>query len=200
MQLLSISTGKSDNLFYGSGERAQSTQSAIRKTVVSELSHPVAIQVRPLGLDNDEQNDLSVHGGLDKAVYLFPVEHYEFWNTVSQQAGQKVPLAHGKMGENLTISGLTERNAFVGDQLMIGTVVLRVESPRIPCFKFSAAMGFKHATAMMVQSGFCGFYCSVIQPGFLTAGDKMTIQSGEQVLSIEQRFAMTTRGRQRDLF
>ncbi len=195
MDIVSICTGQSAVLFAG-----QNTYSAIRKTVVSSLAAPKPIAIGSLGVAGDEQNDLTVHGGLDKAVYVYPEEHYVFWNTISQQAQQTVPLAHGKMGENFTVRGLVERNAFIGDLIYVGSVILRVESPRQPCFKFNAAMGFKHAAKMMVQSGFCGFYCSVVQPGILTAGDKMAIHPGDRVISIEQRFAINNRQRQIDLF
>jgi MOSC domain-containing protein YiiM len=238
-RIISISTGLVQPLFYArqaaDGIDRDSVASAIRKQVVSSVdpleverlhkqnlrtpsSHGPSgpqslhrkVEVKLLGLIGDEHADLSVHGGLDKAIYLYPVEHYPFWQTVSEQAQQakplangnvvEGPLAHGKMGENLTITGINEKNIWIGDQLHIGEVKLRVESPRIPCFKFNAHMGFKHATKMMVQSGFCGFYCSVVQPGFVAAGDEITIVRGDQVLSIDQRFAMTTRGRQQDLF
>jgi MOSC domain-containing protein YiiM len=199
-QLLTVSTGTSAALFYGNQSQRDMVQSAIRKSPVSSMAAPKTVRVTPMGIEGDEQSDLSVHGGLDKAVYVYPSEHYTFWQTISQQAGKPEPITHGKMGENLTISGLLERNCFVGDQLHLGSVILRIEAPRNPCFKFNAVMGFKHAAKMMMQSGFCGFYCSVIQPGMMTAGDIITIQAGEQVLSIEQRFAMTNRNRQQDLF
>ena len=158
-----------------------------------------------MGLVGDEQADLTVHGGLDKALYLYPAEHYAFWQTVSQQANvntvaSDTRLAHGKMGENLTIKGIRENQIWIGDQLQIGCVTLRVESPRNPCFKFNIAMGFTHAVKMMIQSGYCGFYCSVVQPGILTAGDKITILAGERTLSIEERFVFTNRTQQRHLF
>jgi MOSC domain-containing protein YiiM len=200
IQIVSLNIGISAPLFIGTTAVRESVQSAIRKTPVSTLAQPTAVQIKPMGLVGDQQSDLSVHGGLDKAVYVYPAEHYAFWQTVAQQANQTGPLAQGKMGENITLSGLTERNTFVGDLLYVGSVVLRVESPRQPCFKFNAVMGFKHAVKMMVQSGFCGFYCSVVQPGFTTAGDKVAIHNGDQVLSIEQRFAIQNRNRQIDLF
>jgi MOSC domain-containing protein YiiM len=204
MQLLTVSTALAAPLFYPNQQinsaAKESIASAIRKTPVSTMDQPKAVEIRALGVAGDEQADLSVHGGLDKAVYLYPAEHYAFWETVSQQALQPTPLAHGKMGENLTITGLNEKNVWVGDTLSIGSARLRVESPRNPCFKFNAVMGFKHAAKMMVQSGYCGFYCSVVQPGFLTAGDKITVTAGDRVISIEQRFAIGNRSRQSDLF
>jgi MOSC domain-containing protein YiiM len=204
MQILTISTAIAAPLFYPSRESnsvvRESVASAIRKQPISTLEQPKTVELRRLGVVGDEQADPTVHGGLDKAVYLYPAEHYAFWETVSQQALQPIPLNHGKMGENLTISGLNEKNIWVGDRLSVGSVQLRVESPRNPCFKFNAVMGFKHAAKMMMQSGYCGFYCSVVQPGFFTAGDKITVTAGDRVISIEQRFAIGNRSRQSDLF
>jgi MOSC domain-containing protein YiiM len=204
MQLLTISTAIAAPLFYPGRDSnpavKESVASAIRKIPVSTLDQPNTIEVRKLGIAGDEQADPTVHGGLDKAVYLYPAEHYAFWETVSEQTKQPTPLAHGKMGENLTISGINEKTIWVGDTLAIGSTVLRVESPRNPCFKFNAVMGFKQASKMMVQSGYSGFYCSVVQPGFLTAGDKITVTAGDRVISIEQRFAIGNRSRQSDLF
>ncbi len=215
MQLITISSGICSPLFYSAQNLNETNQafvqaapqtpkevvaSAIRKRAVSTISEPTSIEVRPLGILGDEQADLSVHGGLDKAVYVYPAEHYPFWDTVSQQARQVTPLAHGKMGENLTVTGLNEKNTYVGDYLTVGTVRLRVEAPRNPCFKFNATMGFKHAVKMMIQSNYCGFYCSVVQPGFITAGDKITVTAGDRVISIEQRFIFGNRSRQTDLF
>jgi MOSC domain-containing protein YiiM len=207
MQVLTISASIVKPLFVTSHNEAnsQSVMSAIRKTPVSTIVDPTPIGLKPMGLVGDEQADLTVHGGLDKAVYLYPAEHYAFWQTVSTQANIAQPLAHGKMGENLTIQGLPETHVWIGDQLQFerdGQIqaVLRVESPRNPCFKFNVAMGFKHAVKMMVQSGFCGFYCSVVQPGILTAGDKITVIAGDRVFTITQRFAFNNRSRQNDLF
>lgn len=204
-KIIAISVGRSGPLFYGrDGEPKESIASAIRKAVVSDQEQPNPITVRPLGLEGDEHADLTVHGGLDKAVYLYPSEHYSFWSTITHQ-GKKLPgpppaLPWGQLGENLSISGITEKEIWIGDQLQIGTVRLRVESPRNPCFKFNAHMGFKHAAKMMVQSGYCGFYCSVVQPGTFAAGDLIDISRGDKVLTIEQQFALNNRTRQQDLF
>lgn len=205
MELITISAGITAPLFFQKSGQPDSAMSAIRKLPVSTAANPQPCQVRPMGLVGDEQADLTVHGGLDKALYLYPAEHYPFWQTVCQQAkvsglSSEAPFAHGKMGENLTIKGILESRIWIGDQLQMGSAVLRVESPRNPCFKFNIAMGFTHAVKMMIQSGFCGFYCSVIQPGILTAGDKITILAGSRTLSIEARFALTNRTLQRNLF
>ncbi|WP_374258899.1 MOSC domain-containing protein [Aquabacterium sp.] len=163
----------------------------IRKRAVSTLDAPHAVDVRPLGLAGDEQADLSVHGGLNKALYAYPQEHYAFWQTVRAQAKVQAwdePMPHGMMGENLTLTGLLEADAFVGDQLRFANCVLAISEPRKPCFKFDAIMGFKQATKMMAQSGYCGFYLSVIQDGSIRAGESYEIIPGRREVSIAELF------------
>lgn len=159
---------------------------AIHKTSVNG---PVA--VAPLGLVGDEQADLSVHGGLDKAVYAYPTEHYDFWRAVRQAAGLSdidTQLNFGAMGENLSLSGLMESDVWVGDVLRFANCALRVEQPREPCYKFNAAMGFNTAVKAMAQSGFCGFYLSVDTPGTVQAGEAFALVPGPRHVSIPQRF------------
>ncbi|MBI2749855.1 MAG: MOSC domain-containing protein [Burkholderiales bacterium] len=165
----------------------RSILTAIHKT---EAQGPVT--VKPLGLEGDEQADPSVHGGLDKAVYAYPAEHYAFWREARRQAGVASiddALPHGSMGENLTLSGLLETDVWVGDVLRFPQCVLRVSQPREPCYKFNAAMGFNTAVKAMGQSGFCGFYLSVDEPGTVQAGDAFELLPGPRQLSIPQRFA-----------
>lgn len=159
---------------------------AIHKTAVHG---PVAVQ--PLGLQGDEQADLSVHGGLEKAVYAYMAEHYAFWRQARLHAGVASiddALPHGSMGENLTLSGLLETGVWVGDVLRFPHCVLRVVQPREPCYKFNAAMGFNTAVKTMAQSGFCGFYLSVDEPGTVQAGDAFELLPGPRHVSIPQRF------------
>jgi len=165
----------------------RSILTAIHKTGVQG---PVA--VKPLGLQGDEQADPSVHGGLDKAVYAYPAEHYAFWREARRQAGVASiddALPHGSMGENLTLSGLLETDVWVGDVLRFPQCVLRVSQPREPCYKFNAAMGFNTAVKSMGESGFCGFYLSVDEPGTVQAGEACELIPGPRQLSIPQRFA-----------
>jgi len=150
---------------------------------------PVA--VRPMGLDGDEQADLSVHGGLSKAVYAYPSEHYPFWQTVRAQAkvaGWDDPLPHGAMGENLTIAGLLETQVWVGDLLKFPDCTLAVSEPRFPCFKFNAAMGFNQAVKLMAANGWCGFYLAVREPGTIAAGQDFEVIPGPREVGIEEIF------------
>lgn len=156
--------------------------SAIGKRCVSGV-----VPILPMGLAGDEQADLSVHGGLDKAVYAYPLEHYDFWRAARREAGASMfdeELPHGFMGENLTISGLLEVHVYVGDEWVFANCRLRVEAPREPCFKFAAVMGFAQAGKRMVQEACCGMYLSVVKTGSVQAGESFEVISGARRLSI----------------
>ena len=158
--------------------------SAIGKTTVSG-----SIEVGVLGLAGDEQADLSVHGGLSKAVYALPSEHLSWWQAQRQAQGATMfeePLAPGYLGENLSLRGLLEQDLFIGDRLDFGDVVLRVTQPREPCGKFNAVMGYAGAAKDMVQSGRCGFYLAVEQAGRLQAGVTFQIIPGQRSVSVAQ--------------
>ena len=148
--------------------------------------------VAGLGLLGDEQADLSIHGGLEKAVYAYPSEHYGFWQKARLDAGVS-PLiegiAHGFMGENLSLRGLLETQVWAGDVLRFAHCELKVTLPREPCHKLNAAMGFSRASKLMAESGFCGFYLSVIAPGTLCAGESFDLIPGRRGVSIPQLFA-----------
>jgi MOSC domain-containing protein YiiM len=142
-------------------------------------------------LVGDEQADLSVHGGLEKALYAYPQEHYAFWRTAREGAGLAVidsDLNHGAVGENLTLQGLLERDVWVGDVLRFAHCALRVEQPREPCFKFNVAMGFNTAVKDMALNGLCGFYLSVVEAGTIEAGETFTLLPGPRRISIPERF------------
>jgi MOSC domain-containing protein YiiM len=167
--------------------------SGIRKRAVEG-----PVPVNPMGLAGDEQADLSVHGGLAKAVYAYPVEHYAFWQTVRGQAGAAAPdspLPHGSLGENLTLQGLLENQVWVGDVLRFADCALAVSEPRYPCFKFNAVMGFKQATKMMTQSAWCGFYLSVRSPGVLRPGEAFELIPGPREVGISELFRARTAGK-----
>lgn len=150
------------------------------------------VAVMPLGLAGDEQADLSVHGGLDKAVYAYPSEHYPFWRQARADAGLAGfddGLPWGSMGENLSLAGLLECEVWVGDVLQFAHCALRVTQPREPCYKFNAAMGFSHASKVMAQQGYCGFYLAVEVPGTLQAGEVFELVAGPRRLGIPEMFS-----------
>ena len=155
-----------------------------------------SVEVGPMGLQGDEQADLSVHGGLSKAVYAYPSEHYPFWQTVRAQAQVALwdePLQPGAMGENLTLSGLLENQVWVGDLLRFPNCELAVSEPRQPCFKFNAAMGFNQASKLMHQSGWCGFYLAVRVPGRIQAGEGFELIPGPREVGIPELFRSRAR-------
>jgi MOSC domain-containing protein YiiM len=150
-----------------------------------------ALSVHALGLEGDEQADPSLHGGLSKAIYAYPHEHYPFWRTVRAQARVALwdePLACGALGENLTIEGLLETQAWIADRLRFAACELAVSEPRLPCFKLNAAIGFAQATKLMVQSGYCGFYLAVVRPGTLRAGETFDLLPGPREVSVSELF------------
>ena len=178
--LLSIQIGQVRPLMVG----GRKLVSAIGKTAVAG-----PIEVGVLGLTGDEQADLTVHGGLSKAVYAFPSEHLAWWQAQRQAQGATMfeeVLAPGYLGENLSLEGVLEHDLFVGDRLDFGDVVLRVTQPREPCGKFNAVMGYSLAAKDMVQSGRCGFYLAVDQPGCLQSGASFQIISGQRSVSVAQ--------------
>ena len=175
--------------------RARASQRPIdgRQVLTAIGKQPVAgpVAVGPMGLDGDEQADLSVHGGLSKAVYAYPSEHHPFWQTVRAQAraaGWNEPLPPGLFGENLSLAGLLENQAWVGDVLRFADCELAVSEPRFPCFKFNAAMGFDQAVKMMASSGWCGFYLAVRTPGTLRAGESFELVPGPREVGIPELF------------
>lgn len=185
-RLLSVNVARAQAIEIG----GRAVLSAIGKRPVDG---PVA--VRPLGLEGDEQADPSVHGGLAKAVYAYPHEHYPFWQTVRAQAraaGWDEPLPFGLPGENLTIEGLLESQACIGDLLRFPDCELAVSEPRFPCFKFGAAMGFAQAVRLMQANAWCGFYLAVRTPGSLRAGDSFEVVPGPREVGITELFRART--------
>ena len=172
---------------------AQARDIGGRKVMTAIGKRPVAglIEVRPLGLVGDEQADLSVHGGLGKAVYAYPSEHYPFWQTVRAQANVAAwdeALAPGALGENLTLAGLLEDQVWIGDVLRFAGCELAVSEPRYPCFKLNAALGFKDAAKLMTSNGWCGFYLAVRVPGHLRAGECFDLVPGPREVGISELF------------
>jgi MOSC domain-containing protein YiiM len=150
------------------------------------------VPVGQLGLAGDEQVELSIHGGPDKAVYAYPSEHMSFWQAQRLQHGVSLfdePLPSGFVGENLSLQGLEESKVWIGDCLhFAGGLVLRVTEPRQPCGKFNAIMGYATASRDMALSGRCGFYLSVDTPAAVSAGEGLWIEHGSRSLTVASAF------------
>jgi len=125
------------------------------------------VKVNRLNLEGDGQADLSVHGGPNKAVYAYPSEHYAWWRR--ELPGTELPW--GMFGENLTLEGLLENDACIGDRFRIGTSVLMVTQPRLPCYKLGIKFGRDDMPKRFLASGRTGFYFAVVEEGELGEDD-----------------------------
>jgi MOSC domain-containing protein YiiM len=133
------------------------------------------VRVQRLNLAGDEQADLSVHGGVDKAVYAYPSEHYAYWR--EELPGIEFPW--GAFGENLTTEGLSESVLRIGDHLSVGSVEFLVTQPRLPCFKLGVRFGRPDMVKRFHRSGRTGFYLAVVREGLIAVGDRIDVLSAE---------------------
>ena len=137
------------------------------------FKQPVAgrVALKALDFDGDGQADLSVHGGPNKAVYVYPAEHYADWRR--ELPDQALPW--GMFGENLTVWGLRDDTVHIGDHLQVGSARLVVRSPRMPCYKLGMKFGRDNVLKLLFENGLSGFYCAVLQEGNVAAGDPVTL-------------------------
>jgi len=129
--------------------------------------------LRTLNLDGDRQADLTVHGGVSKAVYAYPVEHYVFW----KKELPEMELPYGIFGENFTTEGLLEDSVNVGDRFRVGDAELMVTEPRLPCYKLGIKFGRSDIIKRFLQSRRTGFYFAVVKEGMVKAGDSLELLS-----------------------
>jgi MOSC domain-containing protein YiiM len=158
MKLLSIQVGRPRKVKW----RRRTVTTGIYKEPVTGR-----IMLRRHNLDGDEQADLSVHGGSDKAVYVYPSEHYPFWQ--SELSGQHLP--YGMFGENFTTEGLDESSVRIGDRFRVGTAIVEVTQPRVPCYKLGVRFGRPDMPQRFHFSKRCGFYLAVLEEGEVGTGD-----------------------------
>ena len=145
----------------------------IRTGIFKEpVSGPV--RVGHLNLEGDGQADLRVHGGADKAVYIYPAGHYSLWRDELRRE-----LAYGHFGENLTVDGVLERDAHIGDIFLAGTALLQVTQPRFPCYKLGIRMGDQRFIRRFLFSGRTGFYARVLREGEVAPGDTLQLASSD---------------------
>lgn len=164
MKIVSVNVGIPREVFW----KGMKVSTGIFKRPVDGL-----VRIAPLNLEGDRQADLTVHGGVDKAVYAYPAEHYDYWRKELREE----KLSWGSFGENLTTEGLLEDTVCVGDEMRIGTAVLIVTQPRTPCYKLALRLGRDDMVERFLASGRTGFYFSVIEPGDVGAGSQVTVLS-----------------------
>ena len=166
MKLISIQIGRPRKVNW----RRRTVTTAIFKEPVSRR-----LILRRDNLEGDEQADLRVHGGWDKAVYVYPSEHYAFW-----RAKLDMPMMHGMFGENFTTECLDESTVCIGDRFRIGSAIVEVTQPRVPCYKLAVRFGRPDMPRQFHASGRCGFYLAVLKEGSVGAGDAWERIGGEK--------------------
>ena len=155
------------------------------------FKEPVAgrVKLRTLNLDGDRQADLSVHGGPEKAVYLYPSEHYEFW----REEFPEMELPWGMFGENFTTTGLLETETNIGDRFRIGSAEVVVTQPRMPCYKLGIRFGRTDIIRRFLASERSGFYLSVAAEGDVAAGDELELieknSAGVRVVDVTRLYS-----------
>jgi MOSC domain-containing protein YiiM len=162
MRLVSVNVGLPRDMIW----RARTVTTAIYKQPVEGR-----VALRKLNLDGDRQADLTVHGGTDKAVYCYPIEHYAYWK-------KELPdreLAPGIFGENFTTEGLLENSLYIGDRFSVGSAEVVVTQPRLPCYKLGVRFQSEDMVKRFLASGRSGFYLAVTREGEVGADDRISV-------------------------
>jgi MOSC domain-containing protein YiiM len=169
------------------------------KTVRTSIwKNPVQgrIHVSTLNLDGDQQSDLSVHGGVDKAVYLYPSEHYSYWRT--QLPNVELPL--GAFGENFTSEGILEDQIKIGDRIRVGSAEFLVTQPRMPCYKLAIRFDRRDMVKRFFESKRSGLYLSVIREGEVENGDTIEFtekqETGVTITDIVNLYTVDSRNQE----
>jgi MOSC domain-containing protein YiiM len=166
MKLISVNTGLPREVMW----HGRNVTTAIYKEPVHSR-----VALRRLNLDGDRQADLTVHGGEYKAVYCYPVVHYEYWKR--ELPGRELPL--GIFGENFTLDGLLEESVHLGDQFSVGSAEVVVTQPRLPCYKLGIRFEADDMVKRFFVSSRTGFYLAVTREGEVGAGDEIVVISRE---------------------
>jgi MOSC domain-containing protein YiiM len=168
MKLLSVNVGLPREIEW----KGRMVRTSIFKEPVSGR-----VKVTKLNVNGDQQSDLAVHGGIDKAVYVYPSEHYVFWR--KELPGAELPF--GMFGENFTTEGsLDDQTVFIGDRFRVGSAEFVVTQPRMPCFKLGIRFGQPDIIKRFLHSGRNGFYFAVVQEGEVGAGDAIELLARDQ--------------------
>jgi MOSC domain-containing protein YiiM len=160
MKVLSVNVGLPKKVLFN----GQTVTTAIFKDPVKD-----PIMLRKINLEGDKQADLTVHGGVDKAVYSYPAEHYDYW----RKQFPNIDIIWGMFGENFTTEGLMEDTVNVGDQFQIGSAKLIATQPRMPCYKLGVRFGRMDVVRRFLASGRPGIYFKVLKEGQVQIGNKI---------------------------
>lgn len=166
-----------------------------KTTTTGIFKEPVRgrIMLRTLNLDGDGQADLKAHGGMYKAAYVYSIENYDYWK---RELG-RTDFSFGQFGENFTVEGMLDDAVYVGDQFRVGSALVEVTQPRVPCFKLGIKMRMPEFPKMFLATGRPGFYLRVLEEGEVGAGDvvaavktdplRMTVQEICHLLYFDQQ-------------
>ena len=148
--------------------------------------------LRTLNLDGDRQADLSVHGGPTKAVYVYPAEHYDFW----RHEFPEMDLPFGMFGENFTATGFSETTLNIGDEFQVGSAVVKVTEPRMPCYKLGIRFNRTDIIKRFLVSERSGFYLAVLKEGEVGVGDEFQLtMRNEPSVTVSEVTRLYTRDR-----
>ena len=167
---ISYATGVLRAIFAGQPQQVIDENGKPVSTAIFKSPVTGPVMARKLNIDGDRQADLTVHGGVDMAVYCYPAEHSEAW---ASELGRELP--YGTFGENLTVTGLLEDTLRIDDVIVVGDAILQVSKPRYPCFKLGIKMGDPTFVRRFQESGRSGFYCRVLEEGVIEAGQTMDV-------------------------
>lgn len=179
-----------DSLLVGKPKifRADGTLSAMERAAVQG---PVLLT--RMGFDGDQVGDPTVHGGEDKAVHLYPAEHYPYWNV--RLDGHPALQAAGAFGENISAGGMTEAKVRIGDRFRLGTALVEITQGRQPCWKIDHHFGTHGMAGEVIRTGRCGLYFRVIEEGHVTAGDRIEqVEQAGHDWTVERVFRMLIGG------
>lgn len=183
MKLLSVNVSLPKDIAY----RDKTISTGIFKETVQGR-----VMLRELNLNGDGQADLVGHGGIYRAVYVYSIEHYDYWQ---RELGRN-DFTYGQFGENFTVEGMLEDNIHIGDVFRIGDALVEVPQPRVPCYKLGIKMGSPQFVKTFLTSGRVGFYFRVLQEGEVGAGDiiervrvdpeRLTVRAAHQLLYFDK--------------
>lgn len=168
MKLLSVNVSQPKEVPFGK----KTLSTGIYKDPINER-----VMLRTLNLDGDGQADLNAHGGIYKAAYVYPYEHYAYWS----QTVDTVEFNYGQFGENFTTEGMLETEINVGDVYRVGKALVQVTQPRVPCFKLAHKMGIPTFVKTFLQANRPGFYLRVIEEGEVGAGDTIELVKADPI-------------------
>ena len=160
----------------------------VERTAIGKRPVDGPIRLTRLGLVGDQQEDHTHHGGPDRALCTYVADHAEGW---ARALGRRPEP--GLFGENLTVQGIDETQVHCGDRFRIGSAVIEITTPRVPCMTLTRRLGYAEAIPFIRSLGWCGWYARVIEEGEARAGDKMELFYADPLaVSIQEIYGLNS--------